>query len=255
MLCRLAAEESAYLAEHFRLLEEADGEEKISLSQLKDPEFLEDFLELLKTELGTDSTLAAGSQLMKRIGYLAVVPPLYAAAVFKKALNMDFDACYLVPRRQGDLWMPQLFLEDISALKLAGEARSNRFETFARELFGGLAVVVQAVSTAASVPKSVLWENVAVYVYWLYESHLMEESDSAVQLQARWDFEFILNELPSSAFGERVNPLQKFYKKKTVATGENETVRIRQTCCFSYETEGDKGYCKNCPKKPKKMIQ
>lgn len=252
MLCRLAAEERAYLAEHFRLLEDVAGEEKISLSRLKDPEFLQGFLETLKTEFGTDSTLAAASQLMKRVGYLAVVPPLYAAAVFGKALNMDFCACFLVPRRQGELWMPGLFLEDLSAVELAGAERHDRFETFARRLFGDLAEVIQAVSAAVSVPKSILWENVAVYVYWLYESRLMEECENRVRLQAWRDFDFLLTGLPAAVFGERANPLQKFYKEKTKASAEDEAIRIRQTCCFSYETGNGKGYCATCPKKPKK---
>jgi ferric iron reductase protein FhuF len=253
MLCRLAAEERAYLTEHFRFLEEDGSAERISLGQLKDPEFLKGFLECLKTELDTDSTLAAASQLMKRVGYLAAVPPLYTAAVFGKALDMDFDACFLVQRRQGDVWMPRLFLADASAVDLGGEERHVRFERFACRLFADLAEVVQAVSAAAPVPRSLLWENIAIYVYWLYESRLMEECDNGVRLQAWRDFEFILHELPPSVFGERTNPLYKFHKEKTVSPSGEEAVRIRQTCCFAYETGKGKSFCKTCPKKIEKV--
>jgi ferric iron reductase protein FhuF len=253
MLCRLAAEERAYLTEHFRLLEEDGSEGRVSFAQLKDPVFLQVFLDSQKTELGTDSTLAAASQLVKRVGYLAAVPPLFTAAVFGKALDMDFDTCFLVQRRQGDVWMPRLFLADASAADLGDGERYVLFERFARQLFGDLAEVVQAVSAAASVPRSLLWENIAIYVYWLYESRLMEECDNGVRLQAWGDFEFILHELPASVFGERANPLHKFHKEKTVPTSGEEAVRIRQTCCFAYETGKGKSFCKTCPKKIEKV--
>lgn len=249
MLCRLAAEERAFLSKHFRLLQEKC--EGVSLAQLKDPALLPHFLEAVKKELGTESTLAAASQLIKRVGYLAVVPPLYAAAVFGKAIEMDFGRCFLVQHRQGDLWVPQLFIEDPTAAELGGEERPVRYGLFAQRLFSGLAEVVHAVSAAALVPRSILWENVAVYVYWIYESRLMEESDPGVRLQSKRDFDFILQELPASVFGERVNPLQKFYTEKVAVPRTGEAVRIRQTCCFAYET--GKSFCKTCPKKTEKV--
>lgn len=249
MLCRLAAEERTFLSEHFRLLEEK--REGVSLAQLKDPALLPDFLEAVKKELGTDSTLAAASQLIKRVGYLTVVPPLYTAAVFGKAMEMDFGECFLVQHRQGDLWMPQLSLSDSSAIDLGEKERHVRFGLFAKQLFSELAGVIQAVSAAASVPRGMLWENVAVYVYWIYESRLMEESDPGVRQKSKRDFDFILYELPASVFVERVNPIRKFRTEKAAASGTGETVRIRQTCCFAYET--GKSFCKTCPKKTKKV--
>ncbi|MEZ0481523.1 (2Fe-2S)-binding protein [Planococcus sp. SSTMD024] len=254
MLCRLAAEESAYLSEHFRLLDKIGDEEKILLSQLKEPVFPQNYLKRLHEELETESRIAAVSQLMKRLGYLLVVPTLYTAAVYNKALNLDFTEAYLVDRRQGNLWMPHLWWEELTASELSGESRHARIEELARKLVEELAEIIRAISKAASIPRSILWENTAIYVYWLYETRLMLEEDNRIRLKAKGDFEFLLKELPAEAFNEKVNQFQKFHHPRNVDPESGEAIRVRQTCCFAYETGGGKAYCKTCPKKVRPCV-
>ncbi|MBU9671806.1 (2Fe-2S)-binding protein [Planococcus sp. CP5-4] len=249
MLCRLAAEESAYLSEHFRLLERVENEEKILLSQLKDPIFLQSYLTRLQQELETESRIAAASQLIKRLGYLMIVPSLYTAAAYNKLLNLDFSKAYLVDRRQENLWIPHLFWGDLSAVKLSDESRLIEFEAFVEKLFQELSKIIHIISRHTPVPKSILWENTSIYVYWLYENRLMLEEDENVRLQAQSDFEFLLQDLPAGVFHEKVNQLQKFHHPKKIDPESGEAVRPRQTCCFAYETGGGKAYCKTCPKK------
>ncbi|NEU29672.1 hypothetical protein GN156_02640 [bacterium LRH843] len=60
------------------------------------------------------------------------------------------------------------------------------------------------------------------------------------------DFDYLLSDTVGELLGEGCsNPFSKFYTKKQVFNDNN--VRIRQTCCFSYEAEKKK-MCKTCPK-------
>lgn len=249
---RLSVEESRYLSEQFKLFEYTEGEEKLALERLLDKEFLEDFLQKNKSELGTESLFVAASQFIKRLGYVLMVPAFYSASAYNKMLKVDLWHGQLVIRNVKGKWMPHLFLEDQSVAILTGPDRQLHFENFSHQLLAALAKIIDNVSEVAKVPKTILWENAVIYIYWLYESRF-KNARKGVQLQAQEDFQFLLEKLPGIAFNLNSNPLKKYYHDKTQLSSLSEPIRIRQTCCFYYEIAGDRQYCKTCPKKNLKM--
>ncbi|WP_088009078.1 (2Fe-2S)-binding protein [Indiicoccus explosivorum] len=227
-----AAEDLSVLLRDFRVVEAAEGE-RISLGRFSDPDFLGSFLETVGPALQTDEARVAGSQLVKRLGYLLTLPALFAAASADKLIPVRTG--FLVPAEEDGKWLPKLLLPEPAA---ADRINDDQFRAYTWDLFAGLAPIVRAVSEAANVPRPVLWENIAIYVYWLYEKKLADCSQAAA------DFQWLLHGLPGEAFGERRNPLKTFYREKP----EGE-VRTRKTCCFYYEGAGCGSYCGTCPKK------
>ena len=234
MLKLQTAEELYESLSEFRVLTEASGETVIPLSNFTDEAFLEAFIDDIKSDLKTGEPHVAASQLVKRLGYLLAVPALYAATTRRQRMEVTDGS--LVLRENDGKWMPHLLLERAELTPIGGEG----FRAFSWELFTAVGTVVRAVSKAGKVPRPVLWENVAIYVYWLYEKRLSEEQADS----AETDFAWLTRGMPGDAFGERRNPLGQFFNDKP-----GDGVRTRTTCCFYYEGAGCGSYCGTCPKK------
>ncbi|AQQ54580.1 (2Fe-2S)-binding protein [Planococcus lenghuensis] len=220
----------------FRVVMETPGEKRFPLRQFTDEAFLDGFIDGIKADFKTGETRVAASQLVKRLGYLLAVPALFTATVHRHRLNTIEGA--LVPQNADGKWLPYLLLEDMETTPIDTE----EFRAFSWELFIEIGKLVRVVSKAGNVPRPVLWENVAIYVYWLYEKRMAEEPVDSARKVA--DFRWLIDGLPGEAFGERKNPLQKFHGEKPEGG-----IRIRQTCCFHYEGAGAGKYCGTCPKK------
>ncbi|WP_158587543.1 IucA/IucC family C-terminal-domain containing protein [Neobacillus notoginsengisoli] len=110
-------------------------------------------------------------------------------------------------------------------------------ELFADHIFP----LVSQLAKITGVSKLILWENVATYIMWLYETVLADERNAA------GDFDFF-NNAAGALFGNyHRNPMKKFYTEKTYVDDLDEMIRIRQTCCFSYLTGEKAARCKTCP--------
>ncbi|CEG28843.1 IucA/IucC family C-terminal-domain containing protein [Bacillus sp. B-jedd] len=116
-------------------------------------------------------------------------------------------------------------------------------KVFREEVLSGLFAghinpLVNRLAKVSGVSKLILWENIGVYIMWLYETVL--ENDR--------ELDFIFNEAGGELFGSyHRNPMKKFYTGKTYVDDLDEMVRIRQTCCFSYLTGEKAARCKTCP--------
>ena len=210
MLNQLMDKEMQYLVDNFRLMNQVEDEVSIPLVQLLDEAFLITYLNDLKKNFKTDNLFVIASQFMKRLGFIMTVPSLYAMTMYNRKLDVRLSNSYLVSKDVNDKWMPYLYVKNKSLTKLELSDRLHHREEIVYELFNNLSMIIQKISAVASVPKPILWENVAIYVYWLYETRMKNNITGDLDTQVRRDFHYLLYEVPGSVCKESINPLQKF---------------------------------------------
>ncbi|PKR77655.1 hypothetical protein CEY16_06890 [Halalkalibacillus sediminis] len=249
-MAKLTKEEKIIMKDYFRMVDYAE-EFSAQLSDLMDEEKLRDYLHEIKREFGTDSIFVAASQLMKRLGYNLALPPLYMMTVKNVKLDMPLDQLWIVPNVVDGKWLPNLYMEEIKVEEF-GEDREAERREYCENLFRRLGELVQLVSDVARVPKPTLWENIAIYVYWIYEKKLMEEPFAQIQGRVKEDYEFLLRGLGAEAFDDNCNQLRNFYWGRRV---EADGTRIRRTCCFYYGANEERKPCSTCPKTPEELAR
>lgn len=197
----------------------------------------------LSKTIGAPSEKIAASIFIKRYAFLAVIS-LYAMTAWNKKLDVSLDKVRMEPASKLENWLPAFYLKDLAVDEWdSGEARSEWRKGVVKELFAkNIYPLITLFEKTFGISKLILLENIAIYIFWLYESQL-KEYKNAVE-----DFSFLIFEAEGSLFGRyKLNPLQKYYVEKIYLDEQAEEVRIRKTCCFTYQLEGSSKRCKTCP--------
>jgi len=219
-------------------------EHSFSLADLLDESFLKDFLKNLSLAIGAPTEKVAASIFIKRYAFLAVMS-LYAMTALNKKLNVSLDNVKMEPAEQGKDWLPSFSLKDAEVLSSgSNENRPKWRKSVLKDLFANsIYPMISKLEKTVGISKLILWENIAVYLFWLYETEL-KDSDNA---NSKDDFRYLILEAEGQIFGAyNLNPLQKFFTEKMYLKERDEEVRIRKTCCFSYQLPAGKR-CKTCP--------
>lgn len=248
MLKPLMDNKEKYLFENFRLTDQLpkDG---ITLGKLLNERTLMHYLNEISDDLGTDSVFVAASQFMKRMGYILTVPFLYSLTILDKKLTDHLSDSLIVSKVENQKWMPNLYISEDSRLGTSIVSLNTRKEVI-NELFEQITLLIDKVAKVSLVPKSILWENVAIYVYWLYETKLKEAEFLIYQHQIEQDFSYILHEMSAEIFQQHHNPIEYFHSQRQQNDEESSQPRMRKTCCFYYKTSQSNGkFCGGCPKK------
>jgi len=197
----------------------------------------------------TSSQIVAASQFSKRFSFLTVVPSLYAMTMFNKGLDFSAENCHVESIFQEKAWLPKVRLRDWSVTVPAVDDRHIWRDQVVKNIFAGnLSRVWHSISRATEISPAVLWENTAIYVYWLYEKRIGEEANDSQKLRIHEDFQYLLT-APAALFGQSENPLSKYYSSKCKVSTSDQPVRVRQTCCYYYQTTTNQTYCSTCPRK------
>ncbi|WP_226037565.1 IucA/IucC family C-terminal-domain containing protein [Aquibacillus saliphilus] len=244
---QLTTNEKNYLTDNFRILDNVSTEELVPLEKLVDASFVEQYLIEMKNILNTDYNFVAASQLMKRIGFVMTIPALYTMTIYNKKVNMSLANLSLVTKYKDGIWVPHLFINDLSVEEQSDHDRLIWRQRTVEELFKNLSQLITCLSAVSKVPRPILWENVAIYVYWLYETKINEETENQSNLES--DFHYLIQDAPGHLFDESRNPLQMFYRPKK----EDEEIRVRRTCCFYYALHVDGTCCSTCPKSKQEL--
>jgi siderophore-iron reductase FhuF len=203
------------------------------------------YLSHRRSLIGTDDLNVAGSLFMKRYAFVAAMG-LMAMTYWNKKLNFTPENLIMVDGEKDGLWLPQFHLKDASATEfMSFEEKSEFIQAIFRD---HLDQVIQSLKKATKLSNLILWENIAVYVFWIFENDefLLNEG-----MRSGRDDEFraLLLDENSHWFGTyHNNPLARYYSRKVNIEGVPEKVRVRKTCCFSYRLEDGEQYrCKTCP--------
>jgi ferric iron reductase protein FhuF len=229
--------------------QKVDSELSIELKDLfTDDVKLQQYLWRLKEEFGAPNDKVTASIFIKRYAFLPVIY-LYAMTVWNKALNIEINNVSIESDKTGGLWLPSFYFKNLSfsehnSLNREDWRRSSIKELFRMHLFPLLNRMVHVSKTS----KYILWENIAVYIFWLYESVLVDIEDEIVKQRAYDDFQFIVKEADGKLFGDyHQNPLTKYYTKTAVVDHNSSEIRVRTTCCFSNQLEKNPKSCNICP--------
>lgn len=214
----------------------------IETTKLMDESCLKEYIVSIQHHIGATNIKAAASIFLKRYAFLSVIY-LYTMTMNNKRLNISFENVSLETNDSSELWLPCFYIHrlEVQALKENRQQwRANSIELLFKE---HISPILNTLSNVTKVSKLVLWENIAVYIFWLYETFILEEEISQdILTRAQKDFQFIISPTASKLFGDySENPLARYYE------GELETInRKRTTCCYSHLTKSQK-YCTTCP--------
>jgi ferric iron reductase protein FhuF len=219
-------------------------ESATNMGDLLNQDNMAEFLNKLMGSIGAPTVKIAASIFMKRYAFLAVVS-LYSMTVWNKKLNVTFPNVEIKEIVQDQEWLPSFTLKDLSVQIGNEENRAKWREGVFQDLFANhLSVLIDHLREVTNISEAVLWENIAVYLFWLYES-VLKDVDNKNVLN---DFQFLFSEANGGLFGAyQQNPLQRFNTEKTFVEEFQEEVRIRKTCCFSYQLKVNGHRCKVCP--------
>jgi ferric iron reductase protein FhuF len=207
---------------------------------------IEDYISRIMIGIGAPNDKVAASMLMKRYAFFAAMA-LFTMSHSDRGLNIRTSNVTLVSHYEDGLWLPKFYLKDLSFESVSGDRRAWR-EQYVKDLFANhIYILMEELSKVTKISKLILWENIAVYLFWLYESVLNESSVERKKIIEE-DFRYLLYEAPDSVFGGyNHNPLTKYDSEKIFNSNTEKYIRYRKTCCFSYQLEGSHKRCNTCP--------
>lgn len=251
MHSQLKQDEFQYLEDHYRLCrqkEATQGELSIEGRLLIDSDHVYQYVRALQQKLNSSSIPATASMFSKRYSYLIVVNSLYAMSGFNKGIKLTLNSVYIQSYFNGATWLPKLVIEKPSETTPLEGMRNEWRDDVIKETFHHLNSVWGCLSKVSNLSEQTLWENTALYVFWLYENQLVESESEWVKIRSMDDFTYLVHKAPGYLFGSyQENPLSRFYREKTYSANHKVCVRMRTTCCLSYQVGSKRQYCSTCP--------
>ncbi|QPA32844.1 siderophore-iron reductase FhuF [Thermaerobacillus caldiproteolyticus] len=197
------------------------------------------YLEAVQQKIRAANKTVAASIFMKRYSFIAVMS-LYAMSVWNKRLSLSFDRIWIETDDEEKAWLPTFRFEKLEYEVTDGNRNAWRQETirllFAEHIFP----VIEQLQKMTKISPLTLWENTAIYIFWLYETLLKDEALEDINARLRDDFQFVVQQADGTLFGSYPkNPLGRFWK-------ETNGIRQRTTCCLHYQTAA-RSHCRTCP--------
>lgn len=238
------SEEELQDLSRFRLGSDRSGSDlSVESAGLFEPAALLTYLEAVKPKIHSDRLNVTGSLFVKRYAFLAALT-LYSMTVFEKGLNTEPENMSLESDDEDPLWLPSFYFRKLEC-SVPGENRDEWRDEVLRSLFKNhLSRLVLTVSKEARISKMILWENVGLYIVWMYETLLANKPECVTIEQIQEDYEYVVRKADGSLFGEGLkNPFQSLFREQ-----HSGGARIRQTCCLYYLTSEKRDRCSTCPK-------
>mgnify|MGYP001362137700 CR=1 FL=1 len=234
--------------EMFRFATKLESSElSIELHSLQDETVLLHYLENLGPHIGSPNVKVTSSIFVKRYAFLAVIY-LYALTAWNKKLDVSFENVILQTKMEEEAWLPTFYFKNLGVKEAPQDRRQWRDEAL-KELFSDhIHVLINRLSKVTKQSQQILWENISLYIFWLYETVLSKTVDAELLNRGNQDFHYLVQEATGTVFGNHpVNPIKRFYENKRDNHELQEEVRVRKTCCLTYLLKGKKKFCKTCP--------
>ncbi len=210
----------------------------IRLDRLHDERELAIYLQRVQQKIGARNQVVSASILMKRYSFFIAIV-LYAMSVWNKRLPLSFRQIWMETDNELTPWIPTFCFESLTYTTFSENRDKWRTQIIEQLFAEHLALFIGQLRKITNISPLILWENVSIYVIWLYETLLEENQVCDVRRQIYDDFLFIVQKADGKLFGPySENPLYRFWK------GESRTRRT--TCCLFYQT-AKQAQCKTCP--------
>ena len=152
--------------------EKLDSSLSIETSKLLDESYLKNYLVSLQHHIGAANIKVAASIFIKRYAFMSVIY-LYTMTTCNKRLNISFENVSLETKDSDELWLPFFYFHHLDVQNLEGNREDWRESSIESLFKEHLSPILNILSNVAKVSKLVLWENIAVYIFWLYETVLL----------------------------------------------------------------------------------
>lgn len=233
----------------YRLINELKKQDFIlELKDFFNKEHLPDILVRIGQKLGAPTNKVTASMIAKRMAFFGVIH-LYAMSVLNQRFIVKIDDIKLAGRAEDRLWLPNFYFEHYFAEDALNDRVKWREEVIQNIFSGFFHPMIEALRRETRFSKLVMWENIAIYIFWLYESLMKDNEYKWIQHQLEDDYRFIVHEAGPELFGPyKHNPLTRFDSEKVIREDLVEPVRVRKTCCLANLLEEKNGKrCSTCP--------
>ena len=232
-------EQIDYLQKHFHTSTQftIDLNKIQSVEELFDPVICKTYLQQISKEFNTTSLLVVASQFAKRYASMLAPATLYAMSVYHTGLPVNPQNCYIKSAYEHGIWFPKLVLANWESSELKQDRHVWR-EKIVKQLFMNLSQMWTVLQKTTKIQPTILWENTAVYIHWLYQQQLADH------LQAQNDYRYLL-QASEEVFNTSFQPLQRFPMNNG----------CRKTCCLYFLTNETKQVCKGCPRAKANITQ
>lgn len=248
-------DELKILEEKFRLTNITNPSPlSIQISHLLDEAQIHLYLTAIKEKTKAANLGVAASLFVKRYSF-AILTALYSMSVLNKRIDFSFHNVSIQTLKESDpLWLPSIKFNNIKLSPAPQQDRENWRNGILTEIFANhLDVLFNQLRQITKLSKIIMWENLYLYIVWMYKNLLNDQQYSARYPDMKEDFHWITAMGKGTLFGEyKENPFFKF-------RGPNDSFSIldgpahnRKTCCLSYLTENKGRFCKTCPIKRKR---
>ncbi|MFT4412909.1 (2Fe-2S)-binding protein [Fredinandcohnia humi] len=227
------------------------SELSIQVEDLLKEDRMKRYVANLQKKISAPDKRVAASMFMKRYGFFAVLN-LYSMTILNKRLNTSLDNLSLETNDDEEeiwYWNPKFYLKDINTIPAPADTREKWREATIKAIFhDNIHDILEQLAHLTKLSKKVLWENIAIYIFWLYESLLSDPKFVDKISTIKEDFEFIVNQADGQLFGPlSFNPLTRFYRDKVYRPEYDQEIRTRTTCCLYYKITSAGDRCKTCP--------
>lgn len=232
----------------FRFAEEKrQSQLSVEMIEWQSDHYCQTYLEKVRCHIGAANERTAASMFIKRYAFLPVIF-LYAMSIWNGRLDISFSNVSLETEDTDELWLPGFFFKDTKIAMFQQDRELWREECIKNLFAHHVNPLINQLSNVSKISKLILWENIAVYIIWLYENLFTRESMTEEMLKrCENDFSYLLFQAKGSLFGAySENPLKRFYNQPIYLEDIQAEVRPRSTCCYSYLTESKKR-CISCP--------
>ncbi|MFG3611559.1 IucA/IucC family C-terminal-domain containing protein [Rummeliibacillus stabekisii] len=243
MESHLTEQEKQQLREFRFTSTKSRSELSIELAQLMDRDMLSIYLEKLSNLIVAPNLQTTASIFMKRYAFLAVIF-LYSMTVYNKKLDISFQNISLESIENQEQWLPKIYFNHTTTFASTEDRNEWRKECI-KELFAEhLFLIVNHLKKETKVSKDILWENIAIYICWLYET-LSTHDNIEIRIRAKKDIHYLIHEAPENVLGISNSNFLKKYGYDFIK--DNANIRQRKTCCLSYRLKCGSRSCNTCP--------
>lgn len=228
-------------------MEKMDSSLSVEMKELLSEHAMKAYLKLLGEHLDASNAKVTASIFMKRYAFLPVIY-LYAMTAWNEKLDTSYDNVSLETKDDEKLWLPGIRFGHLDTEEFELDRDKWRIECIETLFKEHISPLIDRLYYTTKVSKLILWENIAVYLFWLYEAVFMEEDiPKEIQHRAKEDFQFIVFQASGNMFGNYVeNPLTRYYNERLYVEELGKEIRKRDTCCYSHLTNMKKR-CATCP--------
>ncbi len=245
-----------YSQDEFKILEEKyrltlqmnPSTLSIQSRQLLHDDELKTFLTHIKERTKAANLAVASSLFVKRYCFVVLIT-LFSMSALNKRLDCSFENISIQTLDDKDsLWLPSIKLKRLNVTEIPHWDRAKWRNELLSDIFRGhIEVLFNNLNKVSKLSKFIMWENMFVYIQWMYKNLLEDTNFRDRKQMIEDDFNYIIKECNGQLFGAYAeNPFLKFNVKPC-------SNNIRKTCCLSYLTESKGSFCNTCPIRFKKM--